>query len=104
MLWALESASKYDYNKVKFSELAYAVMMALYYYYVIYSEKDTVDELAEYASKLKKLYDLNPVSEERLQKIRENQFDNVYSDKGNRKYLLNPCMTLNDFIKKIEVI
>ena len=104
MIWALESASKYDYNKVKFSELAYAVMMALYYYYVIYYEKDTVDELAVYASKCKKLYDLNPINEERLQQIRENQFDNVYNDKGNRKYLLNPCMTLSDFIKKIEVI
>lgn len=104
MLWALEMASKYDYNKIKFSELAYAVMIALYYYYVIFYEKDTVDELAEYAGKLKKLYDINPISEERQQQIRESQFNNVYEDSGNRKFLLNPCMTLGDFIKKIEVI
>ena len=104
MVWALESASKYDYNVIKFSELSYAVMMALYYYYVIYSEKDGVEELAEYAAKLKRLYELNPISEDRCQQIRESQFDTVYKDKGNRRALLNPCMTLNDFIKKIEVI
>ena len=104
MLWALEMASSHEYNEVKFSELAYAVMLALYYYYVIYYEKDTVEELAEYASKLKKFYDLNPISEERQQQIRESQFNNVYENKGNRRYLLNPCMTLSDFIKKIEVI
>ena len=104
MVWALENASKYKYNKVKFTELAYAVMMAQYYYYVIFHDKDGVEELTEYAAKLKKLYELNPISEERQQQIRETQFDNVYSDRGNRKALLNPCMTLSDFIKKLEVI
>ena len=102
MHWALEMASHYDYNKVKFSELAYAVMIALYYYYVINYEKDNVEELADYASKLKKLYDLNPLSEERCNQIIESQFNNVYDDTGNRKYLLNPCMTLSDFVKKVS--
>lgn len=104
MLWALEMASTHDYNKVKFSELAYAVMAALYYYYVLYSEKDTVEELAVYASKLKRLYELNPISDERCGQILESQFNNVYDDKRNRGKLLNPCMTFGDFVKKIEVI
>lgn len=104
MLWALENAFKYDYNKTKFSELSYGVIVALYYYYVIYYEKDTVDELMDYASKLNKLYKLNPINEERKQSIRENQFNNVYKDKGNRKFLLNPCMTINEFMNRLEVI
>ena len=104
MYWALDNAYNCNFNKTKFVELSFAVFMALYFYYVIYHDKDTVEELAEYASKIYKLHKKLYLSEERRQELIERQFDIVYRNKSNRKNLLNPCMTLSDFIKKVEAM
>ena len=101
--WALENALKYDYNKTKFSELAFSALVALYYYYLIYNSKLSIDELLDYAKKIDKFYSINPIDEDRQHQIIETQFSGLYIISKNRKYLLDPDMTLREFFKKIDI-
>lgn len=101
--WALDNALKYDYDKNKFSNLAYTSLVSLYYYYISYYDKLSVDELFDYAIKIGKYYNMNPVSEDR--KIQIFDFQSKMFKKNNKykQLIINPCITFDEFLDKIGV-
>ena len=101
--WALDCSLKYDYDKTKFSELAYSSLVALYYYYISYYDKLSIDKLYEYASKIADYYNRDPLDEKRRLDIYHSQSNMFKNDIKYIHLINNPCISFDKFISDIGV-
>ncbi len=97
--YALLHAEKNKYHKEKIGKLAFSALISMYHYYLQF--QDSISDLIPKCKVTKRISDSNPLSDDDKLDIIESQY-NTTINFDNRKFLLNPILTINDFFYMID--
>ena len=95
--WACNEGLKRKLDIKKISELAFTTILSIYYYYLIYKDKNLIKELKELYS----IYLKYPIKQPMMNRLIEEQF--YYSmNFCPKEVLINPSITFNDFLQLVD--
>lgn len=100
MTCALDGAIKNDCSYYKISDLAWSVLSTIYCYYVEFIYNENVDILLRKSKRLKKICFEYPIEDpSQMESTIANSIKNA---NNTNQILINPPLSLDDFIQKIE--
>lgn len=100
--WALTIAIRANCDNQKISELTFATLITIYYYYIMFLDNPNVNRLLEDSKDLYQISLNYPLdSDETKSNLWQKQFNAIAKD-INIEDRLNPPISLNEFFMKIE--
>lgn len=94
--WALNIAIEHDFDKNKIAELSYCCLVAIYFYYLQFSDNELIKNI-------KNIYNITEkysLTDEKKQEVFEVQYNFMIND-NNKYFFIKPSVTFDDYLDLI---